>query len=342
MTVLVTAPYNKPGRDELEEMFRKVVYRSWKDHGQAFREDELIALLNETGASGLIAELDQVTENVISEAPSLQFVGVCRGMPSNVNIEAATKRGIPVFYTPARNAQAVAEMVVGSLITFYRHIIEASKWLREKNWKDDYLQAYLKFKGHEITGKTVGLVGFGAVGRRIATLLSVFECRILYYDPYVDEQDFPQYQQKTLKEVFAESDVISVHLPRTEETIDLISEEYFSLMKKEAIFVNTSRAVVVNREDLISALKEEKIGGAILDVFYHEPPEEPDYEIINLSNVLPVPHLAGATYEVEDHHVKIMNSALRRWLEEKTLDIPVLFNRNQLQKEKKGAVSHER
>ncbi|TAH83216.1 hydroxyacid dehydrogenase [Bacillus subtilis] len=329
MTVLVTAPYNEEGRKELENLFGSVAYQSWKEQGRAYREDELIQLLKATNATGLITELDQVTDSVFASVPELSFVGVCRGMPSNVDVAAASKRGIPVFYTPGRNAQAVAEMFIGNVITFLRHTSVSNQWLNDGKWDRDYLQAYVKFKGNELSGKTVGMIGFGAVGQRIAKLLTAFDCKIKYYDPYIQD-DHPLYEKVSLKTVFSDSDIVSVHLPRTEETLGLIDRKYFDLMKQSAIFVNTSRAVVVNREDLLSVLKEHKIRGAILDVFYHEPPEESDYELISLPNVLATPHLAGATFEVEDHHVTILNKALKKWKGEKTLNIPTMYNKDAL------------
>ncbi|OIR60950.1 hydroxyacid dehydrogenase [Bacillus sp. FMQ74] len=334
MTVLVTAPYNEEGRKELKNLFGSVIYQSWKEQGRAYREDELIQLLKATNATGLITELDQVTDSVFASIPELSFVGVCRGMPSNVDVAAASKRGIPVFYTPGRNAQAVAEMFIGNVISFLRHTSASNQWLKDGKWDGDYLQAYVKFKGNELTGKTVGMVGFGAVGQRIAKLLTAFDCKIKYYDPYVQD-DQPLYEKATLKTVFSDSDIVSVHLPRTEETLGLIDRQYFDLMKESAIFVNTSRAVVVNREDLLFVLKGHKIRGAILDVFYHEPPEESDYELISLPNVLATPHLAGATFEVEDHHVTIMNAALKKWKVEKIPNIPTLYNKDKLRIEVK-------
>ncbi len=334
MTVLVTAPYNEEGRKELENLFGSVIYQSWKEQGRAYREDELIQLLKATNATGLITELDQVTDSVFASVPELSFVGVCRGMPSNVDVAAASKRGIPVFYTPGRNAQAVAEMFIGNVISFLRHTSASNQWLKDGKWKSDYLQAYVKFKGNELTGKTVGMIGFGAVGQRIAKLLTAFDCKIKYYDPYIQD-DYPLYEKVALKTVFSDSDIVSVHLPRTEETLGLIDRQYFDLMKESAIFVNTSRAVVVNREDLLSVLKEHKIRGAVLDVFYHEPPEKSDYELISLPNVLATPHLAGATFEVEDHHVSIMNDALKKWKVENIPNIPTLYNKDKLRTEVK-------
>lgn len=330
MNVLVTAPYNEAGLLQLKELFGAYTYRSWKENGKAYNEAELISLLKESKAEGLIAELDKVTENVFAEVPELKFVGVCRGMPSNVDVKTATKRGIPVFFTPARNAQAVAELFIGNLITFFRHTIPSTEWLKQEKWDGDYLQAYLKFKGNEIAGKTIGMVGFGAVGQRIAAVLEGFQCTVQYYDPYVESQN-PNHTRVSLETVFSTSDVVSIHLPRTEETIGMINEHYLGLMKEDAILVNTSRAVVVEREALVHALKEHKIRGAILDVFYHEPPEQSDYEIIKLPNVLATPHLAGASYEVEDHHVCIMNQALTKWYTQRTLQVPTLYNRKALE-----------
>ncbi|MBN7742982.1 2-hydroxyacid dehydrogenase [Bacillus velezensis] len=335
MTVLITAPYHDEGLKELTELFGRTVHRPWKKHGRAYREDELIRMIQETNASGLITELDEVSERVIDILPDSAFIGVCRGMPSNVDIAAATKRKIPVFFTPARNAQAVAEMFIGNVISFLRHMYSSHQWLKDGKWNGDYLQAYVKFRGNELTGKTVGLIGFGAVGQRIARLLAAFDCKVLYYDPFVRHEN-REYEKTTIERVFSESDIVSVHLPRTEETIGLIGARHFQLMKQEAVFVNTSRAAVTDREELLRVLKERRIKGAILDVFYHEPPESSDYELISLPNVLATPHLAGATFEVEDHHVKILNEALFKWKQDQTCSIRELYNKRELETEGGG------
>src|ERR1700710_2896238 len=112
MRILITAPYNQKGQDVLSGKFGEVIYKPWKDNGRAFNENELNKLIDETHANALITEHDNVTANVINLHPELQFIGVCRGTPSNVDLEAAKKKGIQVFYTPARNAQAVAELFI--------------------------------------------------------------------------------------------------------------------------------------------------------------------------------------------------------------------------------------
>lgn len=312
MILLITAPYNEQARIELEKISQQIIYRPWKPQGRAYNEQELIALLEESGADALITEHDQVTEKVINRFPRLQFIGVCRGTPSNLHLAAATVRGIPVFFTPARNAQAVAEMFIANVITFMRNTLPGIAWLKEGNWDAGAHTSYLQFKGNELAGKTIGMLGFGAIGQLIARLAEPFPCNIRYYDPYVNATSFA-HRSGSLEEVFSESDIVSVHLPVNDETKGMIDSRLLQLMKPGAIFVNTARAVVVNRTDLLKTLNEGKIAGAILDVFENEPPDELDYQIIRHPRVLATPHIAGATYEVEDHHARIMNETLYEW-----------------------------
>jgi D-3-phosphoglycerate dehydrogenase len=311
LKILVTAPYNEEARKVLEDSLGEVIYMPWKQNGKAYGEEDLIGLLKQTGAGALITEHDRVTARVINAQPALAFIGVCRGTPSNVAIEAASDAGIPVFYTPARNAQAVAEMFLATVISFLRRTEAAATWLREERWESGAHDSYLQFKGNELAGKTVGMVGFGAIGHRIAGLLKAFPCPVYFYDPYVTAS-VPGCEQASLEEVFG-CDIVSIHLPANPETEGMIGRSLLSRMKANAIFVNTSRAAVVNREDLLQVLETGAIRGAILDVFDHEPPDETDYKIINLPNVLATPHIAGATFEVEDHHAEIMNRNLLNW-----------------------------
>jgi D-3-phosphoglycerate dehydrogenase len=312
MKILVTAPYNENGLIALREQFGEVIYRPWKPNGRAYYADELLQLLNATSANALITEHDHVTADVLHAYPNLQFIGVCRGTPSNVALDVATQHGIPVFYTPARNAQAVAEMFVANVITFMRNTLPAIEWLKGNNWAEGAHTSYLQFKGNELAGKTIGMLGFGAIGQLIADMLQCYPCPVQFYDPFVGSYN-KAYRSVSLEEVFATSDIVSVHLPVTEKTTGMIGYELLSKMKPHAIFVNTARAVVVQREALLKVLEDGQIRGAILDVFDHEPPDAIDYKIIHHPNVLPTPHIAGATFEVEDHHVSILNKTLLDW-----------------------------
>lgn len=313
MKILVTAPYHETGLEELKATFGDVVYKPWKLNERAYDEDELIALLYESEAEALITEHDHVTQKVINANAHLRFIGVCRGTPSNVDLAAATRHGIPVFYTPARNAQAVAEMFIANVITFMRHTLAGIAWLRGRGWNEGAHTSYLAFKGNELAGKTIGMVGFGAIGQLIARMTENYPCQIQFYDPYIDVSPSPRWKKTSLEEVFSGSDIVSIHLPVTEATKGMINKSLLQRMKPGAIFVNTARAVVVNRHDLYDVLRDQQVRGAILDVFDHEPPDELDYKIIDLPNVLPTPHIAGATFEVEDHHVRILNETLHEW-----------------------------
>jgi D-3-phosphoglycerate dehydrogenase len=309
MKILITAPYNDKARKELEKTFGEIVYRPWKPHGRAYNESELIKLLEESDAQALITEHDQVTQEVIERHSHLQFIGVCRGTPSNVAVETAKEKGIPVFYTPARNAQAVAEMFVANVITLLRNTIPGWQWLKAEKWEAGAHTSYLRFKGNELAGRTVGMVGFGAVGQRIARLIKGFPCKVQFNDPFLGSYD-SEYIKVSLEELFETSDIVSINLPVNDGTKGMIDNRLLTLMKKDAIFVNTARAVVVKRDDLLDILQSNRIRGAVLDVFDHEPPDDTDYKLIHLPNVLATPHIAGATFEVEDHHATIMNAAL--------------------------------
>jgi len=314
MRILITAPYNENGRKVLSEKLGEIIYKPWKANGRAYNEAELMALLKETDAEALITEHDQVSSKVIEAFPDLAFIAVCRGTPSNVDIRAAAEKGIKIFHTPARNAQAVAEMFIANVVSFLRKTVPAMKWLESAQWKEGAQSSYLEFKGNELAGKTVGMVGFGAIGQAIARLLKPWPCEIRYYDPFL-RTAMPGCKQISLEEVFKTCDIVSIHLPANEQTAGIIDKSLLSGMKKDAIFVNTARSMVVNQDDLLEILENKSIRGAIIDVFDHEPPDARDYKLIRLDNVLATPHIAGATFEVEDHHVDILNRQLLEWFD---------------------------
>src|SRR5690625_417707 len=290
MKVLVTAPYNEAGLQELKSKFDEVDYHSWKENGRGYQPEELAELLKRKPYSIFITEHDDVNRIAIDACPTLRLIGVCRGTPSNVDTDYANQKGIQILNTPGRNAQAVAEMFIANVITFYRKTIQARQWLMDGKWEEGAHTSYLEFKGNELAGKTVGMVGFGAVGQHIGRMLEM---------------------------IFESSDIVAINLQVNDTTRGMIGRELISRMKSNAVFVNMSRAAVVDREALIAALEAKAIRGAILDVFDHEPPDEKDMELIRRSNVLATPHIAGATYEVEDHHVRIMNEKLEEWMRNK-------------------------
>src|SRR5690606_9445963 len=153
MKVLLTAPYeNEKALRELEGLFDEIIYRSWKPHGRAYNPTELKALLAETKADALISEHDEITADVLRANPQLKFVGICRGTPSNIDFDVASVLGIPVFHTPARHEQAVAEMCIANVITLMRNTWPAIDGLEGRNWGEGAHTSYLQFKGNELAG----------------------------------------------------------------------------------------------------------------------------------------------------------------------------------------------
>ncbi|MGO1244251.1 MAG: NAD(P)-dependent oxidoreductase [Sphingobacterium sp.] len=328
MRVLLTAPYeNERALAELESLFDEVIYKSWKPNGRAYNANELSELLKQSRAEALIVEHDEITADVLQENPNLAFIGICRGTPSNIDLKAASELGIPVFNTPARNAQAVAEMFIANVIAVLRHTFSGVEWLANKNWGEGAHTSYLNFKGNELAGKKVGMVGFGAVGQYIARMLVSFPAEIYYFDPYYTDPN-SNFIKVELEELFSSCDVVGIHLPVTAETVGMIDKKYLDLLKPEAIFVNTARATVVNRDDLLATVEQGKIRGVVLDVFYNEPPDEIDYKMILNKRVLATPHIAGATHEVEDHHAFIMNNNLREFFFKGNKAIKQLVNKS--------------
>jgi len=330
MKILVTATMAQNCLQQLEEAFGCVAYKPWTDNerGGGFSEKEILELLKKYQPDILITELDNVTEHVIRTYGNLKVIGDCRANPVNIDIETCNAMKIPVFCTPARNAQAVAELLVGMLINFHRNIQSSIQWVEDGNWKLGGDEPYGKFMGNELYGKKVGFVGFGAVGQKTAGILEAFGCQIFFYDPFVESVK-ESYRKTDMEYIFSHSDIITVHLPVLKSTIHMIGEDLLERMKPTAVFVNTARAAVVDTKALESILKSGKIRGAILDVLDHEPPTEEDLKIAELPNVLLTPHICGATYEVIDHHSIIMLERLMKWREGTDWE-GVVFNKQML------------
>lgn len=330
MKLMITAPMLKDDMEKLRGSFADIVYYPWTENGTGtgYREQAILKLLEEEKPDALISELDEITARVLQEYDKLQLIGDCRANPANIDISSCNERKIPVICTPARNAQAVAELLVGLLINFYRNVQPAVKWMKDGKWEKGILP-YSIFMGNELCEKQVGFVGFGAVGRTTAQLLKAFGCEISYYDPYVEAKEH-SYVKKDLEAIFTESDIVSIHLPVLDSTKGMIGEKLIDSMKKDAVFVNTARSAVIDSKALLKALEEKRIRGAVLDVLDHEPPTEEDLRFAQLENVLVTPHICGASYEVANHQSHIISDRILQWIQKKDPE-KVLFNPQILQ-----------
>jgi len=216
--------------------------------------------------------------------------------PSRVDLEAAKELRIWVTNQPGSNSVSVAELVFGQMIALVRHTHEANRAVTENRWSD-----YLKFIGTELAGKTIGIVGMGNIGTRVALRARAFEMDFLIYDPYIPEFHVTSLGGKWigLDELLAESDLVTIHCPLNRETRGMIGAQKLALMKPSAFLINAARGGIVDEDALRSVLEQRKIAGAALDVIANEPPEK-DHPLLTLDNVLWTPHIGAMTLEASE------------------------------------------
>lgn len=256
------------------------------------RVEDIIPLVGE--AEVLVVDAAPVTRAVLDAAPRLRAVACTRGGPVNVNVTACTQRGIPVFNSPGRNASAVVEFTLGLVLAHLKNITLGHHFLKQGVWRGD-LYRYEKV-GPELPDLTVGLVGFGHIGRGVARVFSLLGSRILVCDPYVERNQVEGqgYRLVDLDTLLREADVVSIHARLTRETRKMIGARELGLMKPSAYLVNTARGGLVDYEALARALAEGRIRGAALDVYDLEP-LPPDHLLLRLENVTMTPHIGGAS-----------------------------------------------
>jgi D-3-phosphoglycerate dehydrogenase / 2-oxoglutarate reductase len=238
----------------------------------------------------VVVQFAPLNRKFIQAASRLKVIGVLRGGTENVDVPLATQRGIAVLNTPGRLSRAVAECTIGLILAELRNIARGHARLSNGKWDRSFPNTA---DIPELYRRTVGLVGYGAVGQIVAGFLQSFGCRILAYDPYFRGDPAPA-SMADLPSLLKESDVVSLHARLCPETQGLIGSPELALMKPTAVLVNTARSGLVQEAALIRALSERRIMGAALDVFDTEP-LPPDHPFLRLDNVTLTPHLAGST-----------------------------------------------
>lgn len=260
-------------------------------------------------ADVLVVDTAPVTEALLKAASRLKAVGCTRGGPVNVNIRACSLRKIPVFNSPGRNESAVVEFTIGVALALMKNMALGHYELKRGVWRGD-LYLYDKV-GPELSDLTIGIVGYGKVGRNVARMFSLFGCEILVYDPYVASSVIEEagYRSVSLDDLLRESDVVSLHVRLSPETEKMMDGNKFNLMKPSAYFINTARGGVVDYDALYKVLANGKIKGAALDVFDPEP-LPPDHPLTKLDNVILTPHIAGASKKSAIRGVETVAEAL--------------------------------
>jgi D-3-phosphoglycerate dehydrogenase / 2-oxoglutarate reductase len=240
----------------------------------------------------VIVQFSPVSQEVISRATKLKFIGVLRAGVENIACDYAATRGIQVINTPGRNARTVAEFTVAMMLAETRNIGRAHAAMKQAVWRKEYPNSAAI---PELYGKTIGIVGFGNIGRLAAGYLQAFGARIVFYDPFVTD-DTGGAKSVSLTELLQTADIVSLNLRLTEETFHLIGAQQLALMKTSAVLVNTSRSGVIDQTALVAALQRGQIMGAALDVFDAEP-LPPDDPLLKLDNVTLTSHIAGSTID---------------------------------------------
>lgn len=312
MKALITAQFDPSYLQRLSEQM-EVSQTGWGVSGVALAPDDLVREM--TGCDVLITEIEVCDDRVIQACPELRFIAVCRNNPLNVDARAARRRGIPVTYTPGRNAQAVAEFTLSLMLGAARDMGRVWRQVWSGGWTFGPVEAYRDYKGYELSGRSVGIIGLGYIGRKVLQLCQAFGMTAWVYDPYLQHpaESWPGVSFVALPELLREADFITVHCPDTPETYGLIGPAELGLMKPTAILINTARGKHVNEDALLDALRQRKIAGAALDVFSREPLPL-DHPFYQLDNLIMTPHVAGATFDVITHQSEMVYTEIQRWL----------------------------
>ena len=308
--ILATAPLRGPGLDALRGL-GEVILDPWIDHQplRLYNSEQLAARAREVGASVLICEADSCKGPVL-DLP-LEAIGSTRGDPTNVDVEGATAKGIPVLRAPGRNADAVAELTVGLLLAATRGLLAADRDVREGQVYRDGSIPYQRFRAWQINGRTAGIVGYGAVGRATAWRLEGLGMRVISADPFAPDATH------SIDDLVAEADVVSMHAAVTPDTLGLMSEARFARMKEGSVYVNSARAGLHDLDALTKALQSGHLAAAALDHFEGESIAT-DHPLVALPNVVLTPHIGGATYDTEANHTTLIADGLAALLRGET------------------------
>jgi D-3-phosphoglycerate dehydrogenase len=289
MKVLVSDPLSEKGIEVLETAPDFEV-----DVNTSLTPEELVGMIKDYDAL-VIRSATRVTAEVIEAADRLKVIGRAGIGLDNVDIAAASKRGIVVMNTPEGNVITTAEHTIALLMALSRNIPQATASMRARRWDKK------RYRGKELFNKTLGVIGIGRIGRVVADRARGLQMNVIAYDPYIPAEAAQKMgvEPVSLDELLARADYITVHTPVTKETRDLINADAFAKMKRGVLLVNCARGGIVNEDDLYQAVRDGVVAGAALDVFAKEPPG--DNPLLDLENVIATPHLGASTDEAQEN-----------------------------------------
>lgn len=311
---LVLAPFSEPGLAAVAGRMR-VTHESWMDTLRLYDPDELAERINELGVTALIVESDFVFAETFEQVETLRFVGMCRAALNHVDLQSATDHGILVVNAPGRNSRAVAELVLGLMLSLARRIPSADRYVKEGRWSSPD-EPYRTLRGIELSGRTLGLVGLGAIGRELAGIAAALGMKTLAYDPYVTGG--PDGVALTdLDSLLAGSDFVATLAPLNTETTGMLDAGRLARIKPGAFLVAASGVAIADQAALLAALDGGALAGVAIDVFDTHP-VAPDSPLLTAENVVLTPHIAGATEETIARHSDMIAGDLIRFLDGET------------------------
>jgi phosphoglycerate dehydrogenase-like enzyme len=266
-------------------------------------QDELLNRLK--SANILVISNYPVSVNVVNSSPNLKMIAVAFTGVDHIPLELCKSRGIVVCNAAGYSTQAVAELTISFAISLLRRIVPFDKSTRNGGTLGGFL-------GSELAGKTFGIIGFGAIGERVALLAKAFGCKVVVWSR--TKKSFEGADFVSLDELLKNSDIVSLHIPLNDKTRGLIDDHRLKQMKSSALLINTARGPIVNSEALSSALRSGVIAGAGIDVYEHEPPIEQNHPFFSSPNTILLPHIGFATQEAIHHRSEIVISNIKSWL----------------------------
>ncbi len=317
MKALVLAPMTEEHLARLKELM-PVTYESWTDTRRLADPEELARRIKTECFSVLAVEADFLPEELFQQAGGLRLVAVCRNSLSHVDMAAATGHGVAVIHTPGRNTQAVAELTIGMMLSLARRITSLDVCVKEGRWQmpaEPYIQAHMQ--AGELAGKTLGILGLGNIGLKVAQLARAFGMRIVAYDPYIESspQECPGVTlYPSVAQLVHDTDYLSVHVPDVPATKDLLSRSVLAELKPGCRIINTSSYDAVDQATLVECLRSGLVGGAAFDVFPTHP-LPPNSPLLALDNVVLTPHIGGATLETVARHSEMIVQDIERFVQ---------------------------
>jgi len=290
--ILVTPTSFGKGRPDmisyLESQVGEVIYNTT---GKPLQASDLIPLVRDV--DGYIAGLDNIDESVIESANCLRVIARYGVGVDRVDLDAATRHHIIVTNTPGANSTAVAELTICFILALARNLCSANETTHRGEWQ--------RFNGLGLRGKAIGLIGFGAIGKKVAQRLKGFECRILASDPLLADEQAAQYNVERVSQddLLTQADFVSLHVPLLEATSNMVNCDFLEKMKRGAYLINTARGELIDEDALFKALQSGGLRGAALDCFRKEPPGA-DHPLLKLPQVIVTPHSGSHTDEAVD------------------------------------------